>query len=520
MSGQEGGELRGLLGPGVLAELLRRLFVARRSGVLHLAFGVDRSDIEFRAGHLIHAVTTLPGAHLGDLLVQVGFLCAADRDMSLEIAALSDEKIGESLLRRGLLDPEPLAQGLALQLREVLARTLCWSGGVYTFTDLPPSDPAGGEEFVAPHLDPREVLLDATWTLVGQAAIDALLGDLDWKLGPATSERLRSFDFRLTPGDAFLLSRANGELTARQILEQSPLPLEEAKASLAGLLAIGAIEYVNAPPATSVTTKIARLEVARLAARINSPNPFEVMGVPPEATTEELRSAYLKLLRSCDPASTTDPSFRPILARMCEQLAEAFKEIERRRERRHHEVPVKPPGRKGSTGPVRRSRRTGPLAAPPRRSTLQPPPAKAPVPAPPADPARAVEEATRAFEEGRFYEALALLHGAIPLLQGRARRAARVKKARVLLAVENGARLAEEELKLALNEDPGNAEAQVILGGLYRERGAVALALAAFSKALELEPRNLAAREAIQQIRPSKAETHAPSALKRIFGGA
>jgi cytochrome c-type biogenesis protein CcmH/NrfG len=135
------------------------------------------------------------------------------------------------------------------------------------------------------------------------------------------------------------------------------------------------------------------------------------------------------------------------------------------------------------------------------------------------EPSQALEVATRAFEAGRFHEALAILHEAIPHLEGRARRSARVRKARVLLAVGNGARLAEDELKAALAEDPGNAEAQVALGDMYRDGGSIALAMA-YRMALELQPRNVAAREALQALRdpPSVKPAEATSVLKRMFG--
>jgi Tfp pilus assembly protein PilF len=124
----------------------------------------------------------------------------------------------------------------------------------------------------------------------------------------------------------------------------------------------------------------------------------------------------------------------------------------------------------------------------------------------------------QAFDAGKIHEALAILHEAIPHLEGRERRAARVRKARILLTIDNGIRLAEEELRTALGEDPGNAEARVVLGGLYHERGSLALAMMEYRKALELQPRNVAAREAIQALSASAPAPEEASVLKRIFG--
>ena len=529
-------DLRGLLAAGVLPELLRRIFLARGTGALHLACGVDKADIEFSDGYLVNAGTSLPGANLGDLLVQSGLLSARDRDACLEIAALSGQRLGETLLRHALLDHDQLAQGLGLQLREVLARTLVWDGGVYTFGDTAARKPAmsGFEE---PRLDPREVLLDATWTLMGDPALNGLLGDTGQRLQKASDERLLYLDFRLTPEDAFLLSRVDGELTASQLLELSPTSVDEARASLAGLLAVGAVEYVDAPPPTSVTTQISRLAVTRLASRINSSDPYEILGLKADASPEQVRGAYLKLLKSCDPASTTDPEFRPILGQMSNQLTEAFKEIERRRgaarpaalrraaDRQARAVERPPLPRPGAE--AERLRRTPPPVAkaatpvPPSKAGAGGSETKAATKVIPVDPSQANEAAAKAHDAGLFLEALAILHDAIPKLSGQPRRVARVRKARVLLAVENGAKLAEEELKAAIAEDAANADAHVALGGIYRERGSLALAMMEYRKALDLQPKNAAARQALDELRaapPKGDKASEDSVLQRILG--
>lgn len=135
------------------------------------------------------------------------------------------------------------------------------------------------------------------------------------------------------------------------------------------------------------------------------------------------------------------------------------------------------------------------------------------------DPLRAAEAAAEAFEGGRFHEALAILHEAIPHLAGHARRSARVRKATVLLAVENAARQAEEELKAAIAEDPGNAEAHALLAGIYRERGSMVLAATGYRKALDLQPRHAGARAALAEMANLRDEKPSePSALKRMFG--
>lgn len=530
-------ELRGLLGVGVLPEILRRIFLAGRSGNLHLAYGVEKSDLSFSEGYLIRAGTSAPGAHLGDLLVQIGFISDRDRDACLEIASLANKRFGETLVRHGLIDLDHLAQGLALQFREVLVRSLVWAGGVYTFTDLLELKAPTPDPFARPRVDPREVLLDATWTLVSDPAIDGLLGDLTQRVRRPKDARLRDLDFRLSPADAFLLSRVDEGLTAEQLLQLSPAPPDEAKASLAGLLAVGAIEYVGAPPPTAMTSEVSRFELAHVAAMCGSSDPHELLGVSNNVSPEELRSAYLKLLRLCDPSATTDAELRPILGRMSEQMTGAFIEIERRRgappresvpasiERRAPTQRRRPPPvftRRVSPAPVPETPVISPSMAaspPPQRGPAEPAPSPTiTTPARPLDPSQAVEASAQAFEAGRLHEALAILHEAIPHLIGRERRAARVRKARILLAVEHGAKLAEDELRAAILEDPGNGPAHAELGRIYQDRGSVALAMMEYGKALELEPRNAAAREGLQQLKPQDPEPGpSGSIFQRLF---
>ena len=153
----------------------------------------------------------------------------------------------------------------------------------------------------------------------------------------------------------------------------------------------------------------------------------------------------------------------------------------------------------------------------PKQGTPEP---KAGPPVTPIDPGQANEAAAKAYEGGLFLEALAILHEAMPKLSGQAKRVARVRKARILLAVENGAKLAEEELKAAIAEDAANADARVALGGIYRERGSLALAMMEYRKALDLQPKNAAAREALEELRavPPADKASEESVLKKIFG--
>ncbi len=512
------GELRGEIVPGALPAVLRQVSALRSTGRLRLASGAEKIDISVVEGYLTEVVSTVPGLRLGDVLVKVGFLSARERDMSLELSALSHERLGATLLRHSLLDAARLAQGLSLQLREVIAHALCWPDGAYVLSDEPELASLSGSMAGLARVDPREVLLDAVCTLIGQPAVDALLGDLARKVTTPRAEwlaSLASLAFRLTPADAFLLSRVDGRLTGEDLLQISPLSPAEAKASLAGLLAVGAVDFEAGPSRASHAVEASRNETRRLAARVASPDPWEALGVRGDADPDTIRGAYLRLLRSCAPEAAADSEQRALLIEIGEAAGRAYREIERRRAA-PRPVPAKTPGTGSVLAPASLKALAEGVVEPKRPPTPSPEPVVA---HPPVAPNNALEAAAHAYDQRRYHEALAILHDALPHLSGLARRGARVRKAQVLLAVENGARLAEEELKAAIAEDPGNVEAHETLGFIYKERGAHSLAAGEFRKVLELDPRHAAAREAVLALAspPASGEAREASVLQRIF---
>jgi hypothetical protein len=60
---------------------------------------------------------------------------------------------------------------------------------------------------------------------------------------------LRFQNIMLTPADGYVLSRVDGEMTAREVLQVTPFAPEEAEKSLFCLLCTGALEYLPADEA-------------------------------------------------------------------------------------------------------------------------------------------------------------------------------------------------------------------------------------------------------------------------------
>jgi Tfp pilus assembly protein PilF len=118
---------------------------------------------------------------------------------------------------------------------------------------------------------------------------------------------------------------------------------------------------------------------------------------------------------------------------------------------------------------------------------------------------------------GQYYEAFAIVDEVLRSAGGRARRRARVLRAQARLKSGEGRRAAETELKAAIDEDAGNADAHFLLGTIYKAGGAQSLAAAAFRRTLALKPRHAGARAELE-AEPTE-ESKERSGLRRFFGG-
>ena len=114
------------------------------------------------------------------------------------------------------------------------------------FEDLEEDSAGLPEGPTASRLSTGEILLEASRRIVDPAVVREAIGDLDRKLVPASDPGLRGQEIALTPTDGFVLSRIDGTLSAREIVDLMPLASDETERSLLGLLCAGAIDLAPA----------------------------------------------------------------------------------------------------------------------------------------------------------------------------------------------------------------------------------------------------------------------------------
>jgi len=236
--------LKGSLSQGVLPLLLGRLYVERRSGLLHLTRDAERRSARFRKGHIVHAETTATEDHMGEVLVRNGLLSAKDLERATVRVLRERKRLGQVLQDLKILDEHLLEDALALHVLEVLRKAFAWDSGAYSFeeqqVETPLHDDATLKVFTG------EVILEAARNVRDQAAVREALGDPDRLITLSTDPVLRFQQITLNGAESEVLARIDGTRSRRQLVSALSLPPEETERGLFGLVCLGMAEVAPA----------------------------------------------------------------------------------------------------------------------------------------------------------------------------------------------------------------------------------------------------------------------------------
>jgi hypothetical protein len=230
-----------LVREGRIPEILRELYVHRHSGLLHFRCEQERRTVVFRKGCIVDAATNAPGAGLGDVMVYDGLLTADELERTQTAVARTQQPFGVVIEKLGLIERKRLEDVLALYIREALLAVFGWEGGSIRFEERVAE---GGDGEVMPSLSTGEIILDAVRLMASESAIRHMLGDLNRIPVSSPDPLLRFQRIPLTPTDGYVLSRVDGQITLRELVEIVPGQSADVMRSIFGLLCVGLIECV------------------------------------------------------------------------------------------------------------------------------------------------------------------------------------------------------------------------------------------------------------------------------------
>jgi hypothetical protein len=227
----------------LLPEFLREVYVGQRTGLLHVTRGED-TGVSFRSvnGEIVSGSSREERGRLGESMVRRGVLSRADLDRALAIVSEQGRHLAPVLRELDLLDTPTLEQALALHIRELLFTALLWDKTSLLFEDQELPDPPA--EDLTLRCATAELILELVRRIPGPETVRQGLGNLDRPFAAADSLPFGIDRARFTPADGYVLSLANGSVSARSMIETAPLPVGDVERSLLGFLCTGILQYL------------------------------------------------------------------------------------------------------------------------------------------------------------------------------------------------------------------------------------------------------------------------------------
>jgi hypothetical protein len=519
--------MKGLLWQGVLPGVLRDLYVGRRTGKLDLRREGERRTVRFIGGHIVNADASAREDRMGEVLVRHGLIGAGDLRRAAGFVLRDGKRMGVVLTELGLLDQAGLESAVALHTHEVLVKVLAWNDGEYEFQ----ADDGGPQEGdVTLRVSTGELILEAVRSVQDPDVVRYNLGNLDRVLALSSDPLLRFQKIALSPSDGYVLSRVDGNLSAREVVQMIPLPTEEVHRSLFALLSTGVIEFLPGPPkprapesdvakgrpATAAQPAEGRApqaakkppapalpptpepprqdpvrrEIEDLYQSLGTQTHFGVLGLSAEATEAQVKEAYFRLAKRFHPDVHHDPALSDLrreVEAIFVRLGEAYEVLRNPRIRASYQKEL-----------LSRQAVSGPLA----------------------DEAMDVQErllrAARSLSEERYWEVIQLLEPVLAQAEVEAKQRCRVLLARAYAKSPNWVKQGEELLLTVVRESPGDVEAWFQLAVIYKNQGLAGRALGALQRAIDLDPSHPEALALLHSLEAPGGKASG-GRLKRLF---
>jgi tetratricopeptide (TPR) repeat protein len=523
---------QGSLGAIWFPELAREIYQRQLTGGLRLSDGQMKKIVYFNRGEIYAAASNLAQDTVLALLERAGRL---DQTQAREIAqqVKAGKSLGEALVERGTITREGLMGLRAEQVSAIVASLCEWEQGEYQFE-------SGARVEGGPlGLATSNLILDGARRLRTARALWRAVGDEHTRIKLASGTEARFAQLKLTPQEAFLLTRLDAPIEIAQLLTISGFSEEETLRSVYALYCAGlitrtgytaalkvaaqaALDLTATPEAAPEMDQAERQDIVRMAQLVvESNDDYEILGLTPPATPAEVKRAYHRLAKKYHPdrhQQDADAETIACLGNIFARVRQAYEKLKDRAPQ-----PAEAPAEAVNHGEVSRS--TAPASA-------APPPATAPAttqaataaaassapaaatgatveaapPEPEQDKARLAEinyqEGLARYQSGDIVSATELLSEAVRLNPDHA--AYQVQLGLLLALNPRRRKQAEAHLLRAIELDPQNPAQYIRLGLLYKSLGFMARAEKQFGLALNLDPLNKAAMKELRVVRAQK----------------
>lgn len=310
-----------------LPDLLRSIYVERRTGELIFSQGEQRKQIFFELGNIVFSASNQAQDRIGEVLLRHGLLSPQDFDRAVE-ATKSGKRFGKALVEMGIMGERELITNVTFQVLDIIYSLFAWTTGSYQFIE--------GENRVADELKLKlttaSIILEGVRRIEDFEIIRRGLGDINRLVAPSSSMLLRMQTTSLKPVERKVVDLVTKPTDLLKILITTDSTPELTLKSIYGLLSAGILEQTQAaelshrtgkfavpdeiaaqppsppPPTVTRTTtsappdfRIFLQEMEMIKGRIAQHNPYIILNISPAGTMDDLNRAYFQLAERFHP---------------------------------------------------------------------------------------------------------------------------------------------------------------------------------------------------------------------------
>jgi hypothetical protein len=499
--------MNGQLSEQPLVELIREISSESLSGRLRLEHERMHVVAYFDQGKFLYAAANVRTLRVREYLKRAE--AVSDQDLAQFNERVSDTDLIKVLCAQKLLLPALAEQIQTRLVVDVLRLALLWTDGAWEFDER-----SRLSEQLNP-IDLDALLLEAARRL--PATFAASRFDNPAEVIAPVEEPIVSDN--MLPAEVFLLSRVDRPTTVHELLAVSGLGHDETFGHLYALALAGLLKRERWPAvfqgerATPPPKKIAPppppppvereqthdtdpQDIENLLVRVkNARTHYEVLGVPREASSAELKTVYYQLARRYHPDRfrKSDAGLVSRIEAAFARIAQAYDILRDDQLRSSYDAKLEVYKKVEQIAAVA-PKVSAPVAEPDAvvEGTAEPVVSAA------ERAALQFKEGFAALEMGQKKVALGLFASAARAIPNEPRY--RAHYGQILAANEATRRAAEAELSAAVRLDPKNAEYRMMLAELYRDLGLKLRAKGEAERAVEADPNNRKARDLLRAL--------------------
>ncbi len=508
--------LQGSLADTTVAELIREVYSARSTGILHFERDGASKRVYFKKGNVVFANSDVNDDRLGEFLIRTGEIDRATFDRVSDLTRKTGQRMGTTLIELEVLSPEKLSELVRRQVQEIIYSVFDWDRGAYGFEIL--DRPV--EEDIVVDLSTAELILIGVRAMGSLDHIRSALGALERVLRHTENPLLLYQKMTLTPSEGYVLSRVDGSTSVAEIASISPLGEDETLRCVYALVSAGVVDLtsrtlpltsriqppaprevrISAPdlqkkeaqesPAPPGQGEEILADIAAKHASLETADYYQLLEISPGASDDEIKKGYYAMAKKYHPDRHHLPHLRAVQGLLEELFAKvtvAYQELSDSASRRRYD------------GARQQKARVASDVA--RDAGVQSP---TPYTVPHEVVAeRHYQQGYTHFERMEYFDAIQCLRECVRMIPGEPRYHKALAKA--LSKNPHWRKEADEHFMVALKANEFDLECLLGLAENYEAAGLSTRAASFYERILAYDPDHAVAREKIHGKAPAKS---------------